>query len=171
MDKDREQSMHEQAPNVNLNQSTDAAVWYLLAEFSPKEFQSDHGRSDGLVAGFLSLRIQELDTLPEWVADLEAMLARFANEVWGDFEPGGPIRVFCQRKIIDEGYFERAAPHLDPAEQDMERAQAIRDLGKKMNGGWGCYAIEKGRDFTDGSCTEPCHIIEIYVYRESIEAP
>ncbi len=157
--------MNGQPPNVNRNHSTDVTAWYLLADFSAKEFLSDQGRSHGLMAGFLSSPVRELDTLPEWVADLEAVLARFAKEVMGHFERGGRIRVFCQRMIIDEGYFERAAPHLDPAEQ------AIRGSGKKMSGGWGCYAIEKGRDFTDAACTEPCHVIDIYVYRESIDTP
>ncbi len=149
--------MDGQAPNVKLNHSTDVTAWYLLVEFSPQEFLSDRSRSDGLMAGFLSLPLQQLDTLPEWVASVEAMLARFAKEAWGHFEPGGRVRVFCQRKIIDDGC--------------LERAQAILDPGKKMNGGWGYYAIEKGRDSTGAAFTEPCHIIEIYVYRESIDTP
>ncbi len=163
--------MNRQAPNANLNHGTDRTAWHLLAEFSPKEFLSDHGRSDGLMAGFLSLPIQELDTLPEWAVDVETILASFAKEVSGHFEHGGRVRVFCQSKIIDEGHFERAALHLDPAEPEMERARAIRDSGKKMNGGWGYYAIEKGSDSDGAACQESCHIIEIYVYRESIDTP
>lgn len=149
--------MNRQAPNVNLDSTADAAAWYLLAEFSPQEFLSDRSRSDGFMAGLLSLPHQEMDTLPEWLAPLETLLARFAKEVVGQFEQSGRVRVFCQRKIIEDAYLERAASQLDP--------------GKKMNGGWGYYAIEKGRDFTDAAWTEPCHIIEIYVYRESIARP
>ncbi len=149
--------MDGQAPNVNFNSTADVAAWYLLAEFSLKEFLSDRSRSDGSMAGFLSLPHQELDTLPEWVASVEAMLARFAKEAWGHFEQDGRVRVFCQRKIIDDGC--------------LKRAQAILDPDKKMNGGWGYYAIEKGRDSTDAACKESCPIIEIYVYRESIDTP
>ncbi len=163
--------MGRQAPNVNLNNSTDATAWYLLAEFSLKEFLSDRSRSDGLMAGFPSLPHQELDTLPEWLITLDAMLTRFAQEVWGQFEQGGRVRVFCQKKIIGDTCFERPASQLDPAGQRMERPQAILATGRKMNGGWGYYAIEKGRDSTDAACKESCPIIEIYVYRESIDTP
>ncbi len=157
--------MNGQPPNVNRNHATDATAWYLLVDFSAREFLSDQDRSDGLMTGFLSSPLRELDTLPGWVADLEAMLARFAKEVIGHFERGGRVRLFCQRKIVDEEHFERATLQFDPAEQ------AIRDSGEKMNGGWGCYAIEKGRDFTEAACTEPCYIIDIYIYRESIDTP
>ncbi len=163
--------MNSQAPNADLNSTADVAAWYLLAEFSLQEFSSDRGRTDGLMAGFLSLPHQGLDTLPEWLATLEAMLARFAQEVRGQFEQGGLVRVFCQKKIIDDAYFERAASRLDPAEQKMELAHAILDPGKKTDGGWGCYAIEKGRESTGAACTEAGHILEIYVYRESIDTP
>ncbi len=163
--------MDGQAPNVNLDHSTDVTAWYLLVEFSQEEFLSDRSRSVGLRAGFLSLLLQELDTLPEWAASLEALLARFAKEVWEYGEQGGHVRVFCQRKIIDEGYLEREASQLDRSGKRMERPQAIPDPGKKINGGWGYYAIEKGRDLTDAAYTEPCPIIEIYVYRESIDTP
>ncbi len=164
--------MNRQAPHVNINHSTDATAWYLLGEFSSKEFSSDRSRGDGLIAGFLSLPLQELDALPAWVADLEAMLARFAKEVWKHFEQGGRVRVFCQRKIIDAAYFERPASQLDPAGQRLARAHAILDPGKNLDGGgWGYYAIEKGRDPTDAACEASCHIIEVYVYRESIDSP
>ncbi len=163
--------MDRQAPNVNFNDSADATAWDLLVEFSPEEFLSDRSRSDGLTAGFLPLPLHGLDSLPEWGASLEAILARFAKEVWGQFEQGGRVRIFCERKILEDGHLEGAAPQLDPAGQRMERAQAILDPGQKMNGGWGYYAIEKGRDSTGAGCTESCRIIEIYVYRESIDTP
>lgn len=156
---------------MNLNHSVDVTTWYLFAEFSLKEFLSDGSRSDGIVAGFRSLPLPELDALPEWAANLEAMLARFAKEVWEYFDQGGRVRVFCQREIIGDGYVERAASRLDPAGQRMERAQSIPDPGKKMNGGWGYYAIEKGRDTTGAAENEPCPIVEVYIYRESIDTP
>ncbi len=168
---DREQTMNRQAPSVNIHHSADAKAWYLLAEFSANEFLSDDGRSAGLMAGFLPQRIQELDTLPEWAAILEAMLARFAREVREHFGQGGRVRVFCQRQIIDEGYSERVAPQPDAAGQRLHRAQAILGPGKKMKGGWGYYAIEKGSDSTGAACQESCHTIEIYVYRESMDKP
>ncbi len=163
--------MDRQAPNVNLRHSADDAAWYLLVEFSTREFLSDRSRSDGLRAGFLTLPHQELDTVPEWVANLEAMLARFAREVWEDLGPVGRVRLFCQRKIIDDACFERPASQLDSAGLRMERAHSILDPRKKINGGWGCYAIEKGRDSTDTASKEACHIIEVYIYRESIDTP
>ncbi len=164
-DKDRRQIMTKQAPKGKPHHSADVAAWYLLADFSLREFSPERARGNGWMAGFLSLPLQELDPSPDFLANLEAMLARFANEVWGDLEQGGRVRVFCQRKIIDDVYLERAAPQLDPA------AQAIRDSAKKMNGGWGYYAIEKGSDSDRAACQESCHIIEIYVYRESIDTP
>ncbi len=163
--------MDGQPPNVNFHRSTDTTAWYLLAEFSLKEFLSERSRSDGWMAGFLSLPLQELDTLPEWVANLEALLARFAKEVWGHSEQSGRVRLFCQRKIIGDGYLERAASPLDPAGRKMEGGQAILDPGKKIDGGWGYYAIEKGGNFADAACKESCPVIEIYVYRESIDTP
>lgn len=149
--------MNRQALNLNLNHNTGASEWHLLAEFSLEEFLSERGRSEGLLAGSLSLSHYELEPLSVWLASWEWMLAKCAKEMWGQSEQGGRVFVFCQRKVIDDGC--------------LERAPGGPDHGKRMNGGWGYYAIEKGRDSTGAAGQASCHIIEIYLYRESIDTP
>jgi len=159
--------------NINANQNfgSDDSIWYFLAEFSLSEFLLDRDRSDELTVGVLRQVVQELGILPECVENIEMTLAGFATEALVRFQQGGlelpgRVRLFCQKKIIDDVNSGSAAARPNHTEQVMEHAQMILDSSTKMNGGWGYFLIKRGSNVSTGSPTRSWNSVDLYLYKE-----
>jgi len=118
-------------------------AWYLLAEYSLSEFLSDLNTGNKSMTGLLFKKLRELGTPPEYVENIEMMLIGFANEALEHFKGGrvelpGRIRIYCQKKMIDE----------------------------EMHGGWGYFLIERGDDVSTGSSVRSWNSVELYLYKE-----
>jgi hypothetical protein len=76
------------------------------------------------------------------------------------------IRIFCQKKIIDDANAARATSRPYHTEQAMHHSPMILDFGTKMNGGWGCFLITKGGNVSDDASLSSHHLVDLYLYRE-----
>jgi hypothetical protein len=72
------------------------------------------------------------------------------------------IRIFCQKKIIDDANAARTTSRPYHTEPAMEHSPMILDFGTKMNGGWGCFLIQRGANVSDDSH----YVVDLYLYRE-----
>lgn len=129
--------------NVNKHGRSNDPEWQLFAECPLSEFLSDHDKGDGLAAGLLDQTRQELGLPPERVENIEMTLSRFARKALARFNQGGfelpvHIRVFCQKKKVDE----------------------------KINGGWGYFLIERTEGSSDSLLMRSQHLVDLYIYRE-----
>ena len=156
--------------NANQYSRSDDPVWFFLAEFLLSDFFVDHDRKDELTGGLLFQAVRELGMPPEWVENIEMTLAEFANKALIHFKQGGleqpgRIRVFCQKKIIDDANFARAALSSYQQEQAVEHAQRILDSGTNLNRGWGYFIIDRsGSDA--GSSEKSSLLVDLYLYQE-----
>lgn len=155
--------------NAGPNYRWDDPLWFLLAEFSLSELFPDHEREE-LTAGRLSQTLRALGMPPECMEKLEKSLAGLAQGAGGHFRPVGPVlsaggvRIFCQRKIIDNR--RRAASQLDPAGQAVEPTPGRLDSVIKLSGGWGYFLIERGGVVIPGFPLSPESSVDLYLYRE-----
>jgi len=159
-----------QTSNAKQNSRSDDPLWVFLAEYSLSEFMPEKGTGDALMAGLLSQTIRDLGIPPECLNKIKRTLIEFVQQARVHFNQGslefpGRIRVFCQKKMIDDANSAKTSRRYN-AEQAMEHAQMIHPSGAKMNEGWGYYVIERGRDFASNPCKESCRVIELYVYKE-----
>lgn len=95
------------------------------------------------MAGSLFKKLRDLNIPPEYVGNIEMMLTGFAKEALEHFKGGrlelpGRIRIFCQKKTIDE----------------------------KIRGGWGYFLIERGDDVSTGPSVRSWNSVELYLYKE-----
>jgi hypothetical protein len=159
-----------QTLNANQNSRSDDPVWFLIAEFLLSDFFVDHNRKEELTAGNLFQAVRELGMPPECVENIEMTLAEFVKKALVHFqqeglELPGRIRVFCQKKIIDDANFARAASSSYQQEQAVEHAQRILDSGTNLNRGWGYFIIDRsGSDA--GSSEKSSLLVELYLYLE-----
>jgi hypothetical protein len=159
-----------QTSNGDQNIRSKHPEWYLLAEYALSEILPDNGKGDELPAGLLSQPLRALGIPLEYLEIIDMTLTGFAKEMLlyykqGSLEMPGRIRVFCQRKMIDDANSAKTS-RLYNAKQAMEHAQIIHPFGTKMNEGWGYYVIERGRDFASIPSKESCRVVEIYLYKE-----
>jgi hypothetical protein len=159
-----------QTSNAKENFSSDDPVWVLLAELLFSDFLSDHDRKDGLMAGLMFQMGQELGMPLACVENIAMLVTEFAKESPVDYKQEGSefpprIRIFCQKKIIEDANAARATSQLDHTEQAMEHSPMILDFGTKMNGGWGCFLIERGGNVSDASLSSH-YLVDLYLYRE-----
>ena len=143
--------------------------WYLLGEYSPGLFLSGHDNGGDLTAALLS------QTMGEWGIPLEILeiigptLAGFAKETLVHFNQGGlelpgRIRVFCNRKMLDEANLVKTTSPVH-AEQSMERAPIKHHSCTIMKWGWGYFIIERPGD--GASSSEKTHpFVDLYLYKE-----
>ncbi len=161
-----------QITNANQYPRPNDPAWFFLAEFLLSDFFVDHHRKDELTGGLLFQAVRELGMPPEWVENIEMMLAEFANKALAHFKQGelelpGRIRVFCQKKIIDEANSARAASPAHPQEQAEEPTQIVHNSGAETNGGWGYFLIGRGEGFSAYySSTVARNSIDLYLYKE-----
>jgi len=159
-----------QTSNIIKHGRSNDPVWQFLAEYPLSEFLSDHDKGGEPTAGLLFQTMRELGIPLEYLENIDMTLTGFAKEALLHFKQGslelpGRIRVFCQKRMIDDAFSAKASG-LYHAEQAMEHAQMIHPSNTKMNEGWGYYVIERGRDFASNHCKESCRVIELYVYKE-----
>jgi hypothetical protein len=84
----------------------------------------------------------------------------------GRLEISGGIRIFCQKKIVDDANSARTTSRHDQAEQAAEHGQIVLDSGMKKNGGWGYFMVERGENFSPTSSLNPHNCIDLYLYKE-----
>jgi hypothetical protein len=142
-----------QTSNAKQTFRDDDPVWVLLAELSLGAFLSDHDRREEPTAGFLFQTAQELVISPECMENMTRTLAGFAKEALTRYEQWrlefpGRIRIFCQKKMID----------------DASSANAYS--GAHTIGGWGYFMIERGEDLPPDPSATPHHDIDVYLYKE-----
>lgn len=156
--------------NANQNFGSEDLVWVLLVEPSFSDFLSDHDRKDGPTVGLLFQMVQELGMPLECVENIAMLVTEFAKESPVYYKQEGSefpprIRIFCQKKIIDDANAARATSRPDHTEQAMEHSPMILDFGTKMNGGWGCFLIKRGGNVSDASLSSH-YLVDLYLYRE-----
>jgi hypothetical protein len=159
-----------QTPNSNKSIRPNNPAWHLLAEYSLSEFLSELNTGDKLKAGLLLQTVRELGLPPEYVENIEMMLIGFAKEALehfkqGGFELPGRIRIFCQKKMIDDSNPAKTSIPYN-TEQMLEQPQIVHRPGKKMYGGWGYFLIERGDDVSTVSSVRSWNSVELYLYRE-----
>ncbi len=153
-----------QTSNDILNSRSAEPVWYLLAEFSLSKFLADHGKTDGLTAGYLPQAVKELGMPPESLENMTKTLTGFAKEARGHFKQRGVrlpgrIRVFCQNRLVD-------AAQSDHTEHATEPIQMILWPVVKMFGGWGYFLIERSGNVSAGSPARSGNSVDLYLYKE-----
>lgn len=76
------------------------------------------------------------------------------------------IRIFCQKKIMDNANAVRASSRTYHTEQAIEHSLMIPDFGAKMDGGWGCFLIKRGSNVSGAASLRSHHFVDLYLYRE-----
>jgi len=160
-----------QTSNTNQNFRPDDPVWVLLAELSLRDFLSNHDRREESMAGYLFQTVQDLGMSPECMESIAKTLTGFAKEAFAHHKQGRPefpgrIRIFCQKKIIDDANPGRSTSRSYHAEKVKEHAQIILDSGMKMNGGWGYFLIERGGNVSTESSASSWNSVDLYLYKE-----
>lgn len=161
-----------QTPNAQQNFKSNDPAWVLLAEFSLGDFLSDHNRRDEPTAGYLSQMVRELGMPLECVETIARLVTEFAKESpvhdkQEEMEFPGRIRIFCQKKIIDDANVARATSRSYHTERAMEHSlPMILDFGMKMSGGWGCFLIKRGSNVSGDASLSSHHVDDLYLYRE-----
>jgi hypothetical protein len=90
----------------------------------------------------------------------------FAQLKQGEVEIAGRVRVFCQKKILDDLHTARASLPPFDTDQTTHQEQMVLQSGPKMYAGWGYYVIERGIGPICAPKTETGHVIELYIYQE-----
>lgn len=130
---------------LNTNQGSRAKdlEWYLLGEYSLRDFLPDPEKGEKSTAGLLSQLVRELGIPAERVENIVISLISLTRKALEHFNPGigellARIRVFCQEKMIEE----------------------------ETMGGCGYFMIERSRDASTCDGADPHHNIDLYFYKE-----
>lgn len=123
----------------------------------------DNGKGDELLAKSLSQLFRALGVPPEWIGKVEMTLTGVAKLALVPIKPGssersGSIRVFCQKKLIDDANSTKTA-RPGHAEQTYPSATI-------MNGGWGYFLIERGGNVSTDSSESSRNSVDLYLYKE-----
>lgn len=159
-----------QTSNAKQNFRPEDPLWVLLADLSLGDFLSDHDRRDAPTAGYLFQTLRELGMSPECMENIARTLAGFAKEAsvrdkHGRLEFPGRIRIFCQKKIVDDANAAKT-PRAYHAEQAKKEKQILPDSGASTMGGWGYFIIERGEDLPPDSSAILHNSIDLYLYKE-----
>ena len=145
-------------------------IWCFLAEYSLRKFVVDENMASQSTTGLLFQVTQGLGMPVEFLKSIERSLMGFVREAMSHFNQDRLdslvyIRLFCQRKTIEEIYSVRTSGqlNLEPAE---EPTQKNRHYDAKKNGGWGYFLVERRGDLTPGSAVNAYHLIDVYLYKE-----
>jgi hypothetical protein len=181
-----------QTSNANQSIRSSSSVWYLLAEYALSEITFDYAKEVELMIGFLFQTFRELGAPLEWIGTIEMKLTGLAkkaqasikeaartgcttqNEVasrssfamtkQGRLERFGSIRIFCQKKLIDDINSANNSTRGDK-EQTVEHDPFIYSSSTIMKGGWGYFIIERSGDDA-GSAERSYPMIDLYLYKE-----
>ena len=159
-----------QTSNAKQNFRPDEPIWVLLAELSLGDFLSADDRRDEPTAGFLLQTLPELGMSAECMENIARTLAGFAREALvrtkqAGLEFPGRIRIFCQKKMIDEANSVKTE-RPDHTAQDKKQKQILPDSGANTIGGWGYFIIERGEDSPPDTSAIPHNSIDLYLYKE-----
>src|SRR5512141_1709084 len=96
-----------QTSNAKQNFRSDDPLWVLLAELPVRDFLSGHDRKDKSTARYLFQTVRELGMPLMCVEDIAMLVTEFTKESpVHDKQEGlefpARIRIFCQKKIIDD---------------------------------------------------------------------
>jgi hypothetical protein len=160
-----------QTSNAKQSFRPDDPLWVLLADLSLGDFLSDHDRSHEPTAGYLFQMVRELGIPIECVGSIAMLVTEFARELPVHYKHEGlefpaRIRIFCQKKIIDDANAARATSRPYPDEPAREHSPMILDFGSKMSGGWGCFLVERNEDFPKDRPASSSKLIDLYLYKE-----
>ena len=159
-----------QTSNAKEDFGSSDPIWVLLAELSFRDFLSDQDRKDGLIAGLMFQTMREFGLPPESMETITRMLAGFAQEALAHQKqerrefPGG-IRIFCQKKIIEDANV-ASASGPDRIEQGKKQKLSFPDREASKIGGWGYFMIERGEDVPPYSSGISQNSIDLYLYKE-----
>lgn len=137
--------------NENVKFHNGNSLWYFIAEFSLSEIAVDEIRGAELTGGALFQALREIGIPLEILKTVVSMIKK---------NIGGA-----------NGIFDRSLPYLPDRYLlycDRKTAYNKHHSIDRMDGGWGLYLIERGRDFTINSPQESCRIVEIYLYKEVV---
>lgn len=156
--------------NAKQNFRSDDPVWVLLAELSLRDFLSDDHGKDGLTAGVPFQMMRELGMPPECMDNMAKTLTGFAKEAQartkqGMLEIPRRIRVFCQKKMIDDANSAKTSRAYH-TEQGKEHAKLFPDSAANTIGGCGYFIIERGEDLPPDASAIPNNDIDLYLYKE-----
>jgi hypothetical protein len=156
--------------NLNQNLNSNDATWYLLTECSLVEFVSEIDRGDELKSRLLFQRIRELDIPSRCVNKIEMTLTGFAREALihskqAGLELQGRIRVFCQKKLIDDPNIAKTSRPSHTG-RTMQPVQMIHHPVTRMDGGWGYFLIERGGNDCADFPLSSYHLVDLYLYKE-----
>jgi hypothetical protein len=159
-----------QTSNTNQTISSNDPVWYFLAEYSLSKFLDEPDACDEGGAGMLSQTIQDPGMPAECIHYMEETLRSFAREALARFQQGRMelprrIRIFCQKKMVDDTCSEKSSSlhNIEPA---IGQERNVRYSRLKMTGGWGYFFIIRGENFQDGSSVNSSKRIDLYIYKE-----
>lgn len=160
-----------QTSNAKQDFRSDDPVWVVLANLSLGDFLSDHNRSDEPTAGSLFQMVRELGMPLECMENIAMLVTEFVKESPVQHKQEGSefsarIRIFCQKKIIDDANAARATSRPYDTEQAVEHSPMIHDFGTKMSGGWGCFLVERSADFPQDRSASSSKLIDLYLYKE-----
>lgn len=143
--------------------------WYLLAEYALGEMLPDNGKEYDVTAGFLFQPLKELGVPPELIRKIVLTLTGSAQKAGMSvkqkrLERPGRIRVFCQKKVIDNANAVKTS-RPDHAEPMMEPVPIQDPSSTILGGGWGYFIIERSA----GSADSPKRnrpLFDLYLYKE-----
>jgi hypothetical protein len=126
-------------------------TWYLIAEFLLNEITLNEDRTVELTTGSPFQTVQDLGISQEYIKRIERTITEMAKGARDSFDPTMAdlpvhIRVYCNKKTVDE----------------------VHHSGDQMNGGWGYYVIERGRNLPDVPSQESYRVLELYIYKEGM---
>lgn len=132
-----------QTSNANQVSRTKNYEWYLLGEYSLGNLLADIENRDQRTGGLLFKTVREMDIPLERIEPVEMALNSFTREALRRIqlerdEHPVQIRIYCQKKIIDE----------------------------EMKGGWGYFVIKKPKDASSQDDLESQDVIDFYIYEE-----
>lgn len=155
-----------QTSNNKRNFNCDDTAWILLAELPFMDFLLDQDQRDEPVVNFLIQMLQELGMSAEDMENIARTLAGSVRESLvrtkqKELEFPVRIRVFCQKKMIDDA---KSVNSSQPGEQGKK--QMLPDCRVGRIGGWGCFMIERGEDFRSDFYRIRESYIDLYLYKE-----
>ncbi len=159
-----------QTSNAKQNFRSDDPVWILLAELPLRDFLLDRDWKDESTAGYLFQTARELGMSPECMENIAGTVTEFAEEALVRYKQEGSefpgrIRIFCQKKIIDDANSEKTSRPYH-TEQGKKQKQIFPDSGANTVGGWGYFMIERGEDLPPYSSALSHNYIGLYLYKE-----
>ncbi len=77
----------------------------------------------------------------------------------------GRIRIFCQKKILDDANLAKSSRPNHTAHGKNQK-EIFPDAGTHAVGGWGYFMIERGEDLPPDSSAILHNDIDLYLYKE-----